>query len=166
MRIKDPPDRKRLKELYRYEPNSGLFYHLIPRGGAKIGDVAGTTLKSGRVQICVDQERHHGHRLAWFYEYGTWPVEIDHKDRNPANNRIKNLREAGRSQNIINSQGWDPHKKKHKLPRGVFKLKNGRFGARIGVNYTIIYLGTSETIEGAEAAYKEAARKYFGEFAP
>lgn len=46
------------------------------------------------------------HRLAWRLYYGRWPgvgMEVDHRNRNPGDNRITNLRLATHGQNQANS---------------------------------------------------------------
>ena len=46
------------------------------------------------------------HRLAWFYVHGVWPTGVvDHKDRDPYNNRIENLRDVPRA---VNNQNQKP----------------------------------------------------------
>lgn len=61
------------------------------------------------------------HRLVWFLYYGRWPEnEIDHVDRNKSNNNIKNLREATRSENMLNRYN-------SQIGKGASKF--------IGVNY-------------------------------
>jgi len=58
------------------------------------------------------------HRLAWFLVYGRNPKgEIDHINGNPSDNRICNLRECTRSQNVMNTRRgngvcWHKTKKK------------------------------------------------------
>ena len=68
------------------------------------GKEAGTLEKTGYIRIKLNGHKYMAHRLAWFYEYGKWPTkEIDHKDNIKHHNWIDNLREATRSENIINS---------------------------------------------------------------
>lgn len=43
------------------------------------------------------------HRVIWYLHHGTLPDLVDHKDGNPANNRLSNLRIATESQNRHNA---------------------------------------------------------------
>lgn len=88
-----------------------------------------------------------------------WP-ETDHANGDGLDNRRANLRRATRSQNSLNGSsrgGSSPFK-------GV-SLKEGRWRARIKVNYREIYLGRFSTPEEAAKAYDDAARDLAGEFA-
>ena len=88
-------------------------------------------------------------------------VVVDHINRNKRDNRRCNLRVCSNAENTRN----------HKLSKrnktgvtGVYKLKNGRYSAAIGVNNKLINLGTFDTIDDATAARKQAERLYHGEF--
>lgn len=68
------------------------------------GDVAGHFRKdNGRCVIRVGGKLLYAHRLIFLLHHGWLPAEIDHIDRNPANNRIENLRAVTRAQNQWNS---------------------------------------------------------------
>ncbi|MCK4500883.1 HNH endonuclease [Candidatus Babeliales bacterium] len=77
---------------------------------------------------------------------------VDHKDRNPANNSLNNLRLATRAQNAWNSK-----------KKGVQKHR-GRYRARITVNGKRISLGLYDTEQEAVDAYEKAAKEHHGEF--
>lgn len=62
---------------------------------------------------------------------------------------------ANRPKNKNNTSGY----------KGVTTLKNGRYMARIVVNYKGVYLGCFETPQEAHKAYKKDEMKYFGEYA-
>ena len=92
-------------------------------------------------------------------------MDVDHVDMNGLNNQKANLRRATRSQNMANSKVRTRNKTGLK---GVALSSRGGpnpFGAFIQVNRKSIYLGMFPTAEAAHAAYREGARKYFGEFA-
>lgn len=89
--------------------------------------------------------------------------EIDHKNRDPLDNRRSNLREATRSENCanrgINSNNTSGFK-------GVdFHKSSGKWRARICVNRKSIDLGLFDKPHDAHEAYVHAANRYFGEFA-
>src|SRR4249920_1606718 len=68
------------------------------------GKIIGTTARKDLIIIRI---RKYGrfplHRIVWLLYYGEpVPHTIDHKDTNPLNNRIDNLRDATTSENAIN----------------------------------------------------------------
>lgn len=100
---------ERLRCLLSYDQGTGLFTWLIDRGnGACAGQRAGTVDRnSGYVLVQIDGRQYRAHRLAWLYVHGRWPRPlIDHIDRNRANNRISNLREATSAINNSNTGRW------------------------------------------------------------
>ena len=96
---------ERLKKLLTYDPNTGVFVCKVNRRRvAKKGDTCGFIRDNGYVVISLNDKEHRAHRLAWLYVYGYFPENgIDHINRNPSDNRIKNLREVSQSCNIRNT---------------------------------------------------------------
>ena len=89
--------------------------------------------------------------------------EIDHKDRNSYNNKLDNLRECTRSQNMANTK-VPPGK--YSSYRGVsYYKRRGKFSAHIKVNQKKKYLGSFEDEVQAAKVYDAAAYEAFGEFA-
>jgi hypothetical protein len=88
--------------------------------------------------------------------YGVDPSrEIDHKDGNPSNNRIGNLREATRRQNCQNVRA-----------KGVrYEPDRKRWVARICIDYRQIYIGRFKTEKEARIAYLAASKSHRGSFA-
>lgn len=160
----------RLREALHYEPTTGAFTWLIPGCGPGGGGVrgvskpAGGISAAGYVRISIDGVRYRAHRLAWFYMTGAWPSEqVDHKNGRRADNRWENLREASQRQNSANMMRTNKSGVK-----GVVRYRGSTremFRANIMVNNRTIYLGSFPTIEEAAQAYRNAAEKYFGEFA-
>ena len=94
----------RLKELLRYDPETGVFTWRATGKGRRLNRQAGTVQATGYLTITIDWRIHLAHRLAFLYVVGDWPPnEIDHIDGDQSNNRWCNLRPATRSQNMANS---------------------------------------------------------------
>ena len=108
---------ERLRELLNYDPDTGEFRRCTSRGGAAAGTLAGCPGGPGSYRIIrVDRVIFLAHRLAWLHSYGVWPTkDIDHIDGDKTNNRIANLREATRAQNVMNAG-----------PRRDNRLRNSR----------------------------------------
>lgn len=100
------------------------------------------------------------HRVAWKLMTGEWPqAEVDHINRNRADNRWCNLREASKAQN---AQNRAVHSNNRLRVRGVRQRKSdGLFEPRIMNKGKAIYLGVYSTIEEAMAARKEAEQRMF-----
>lgn len=147
---------ERLRERLSYEADTGLFRWLVkPSDRYPAGMLAGTANAAGYIQINVDGRLYYAHRLAWLYVTGLWPSDrIDHRDRNKANNKFYNLREATHGNNTTNRI----IPKRSGLPRGVTKI-SGSYHARIKHNKKLIYIGCFHTPEEAHLAFLDAARQ-------
>lgn len=155
--------RRRLKELLVYEPSTGIFRWAKSRVGCRKGDAAGT-LVNGYIGIKLDRRRYLAHQLAFLYMTGEVPVEIDHKNRHPGDNRWHNLRSSTTSQNHANVVV--PHGKSASGIRGVgFRKETGRWFGHIQFEGKRIQLGTFATIEEAAAVRRHAELCIFGEYA-
>jgi HNH endonuclease/AP2 domain len=93
---------------------------------------------------------------------GKWPKqEMDHIDRNRANNVFSNLREATVNQNQANAERYGraaPY-------RGVSRIGKDKWRAILKFDNKSRHLGTYDTRDKAALAYDQAAQKQFGEFA-
>lgn len=89
-------------------------------------------------------------------------VKTDHKDRNGLNNRRCNLRNCSQSDNGCNR---GPQRNNNSTGvKGVYPHRSGRFYARITKDGRTRHLGTFDTVEDAEGAYRLAARELHGEY--
>lgn len=146
---------ERLKELLTYTPETGAFVWKLKCGRRGPGGSAGYINTLGRRIIMIAGKSYIASRLAIFYMTGNWPIgDVDHIDRNRANDAIDNLRICTRSQNNTNSTFEHPRKKKT-LPRGVYK-RGRKFAAHVSVKNKSQYLGSYDTVEEAQQAYFQA----------
>ena len=162
------PSIERLRDLFDYDPETGVLTRKMrPREdfatsrawrihqARYTAEPAGWPDDKGYVRVKVDKDGNFlAHRVIWALAYGSWPVlGLDHRDGDPSNNRLSNLREATKSENAQNQ--------KPVRSTGVFfdaatrGLKR-RFRANIGVNGKQIGLGSFSTHEEAHAAYLAA----------
>ena len=155
---------ERLKELLNYNESTGEFVWIRPTSNrVKQGSVAGAVRDDACITISVDGKEYKAHRLAWLYIYGELPVrEIDHKNCNPIDNRISNLRLSDRVTNNQNKGRASNNKTGYK---GVYFVKRTKmFCAQININGKPKYLGSFTSAIEAYACYVAEAKKLYGEF--
>jgi len=139
---------QRLKELYIYNPETGLFYSKGVAGGAckKSGEIIGSLRKDGYVSIKITTNgkmiAHKAHRLAFLYMNGEFPKEsTDHINGIKSDNRWCNLREVNRSENMWNRKMNSNNKTGYK---GVYPYK-GKFKAMLRWFNKLHTLGVFDT---------------------
>lgn len=109
------------------------------------------------------QGRFMAHRLAYVIMTGELipeGMEIDHKNRNPWDNRWQNLRLATRTQNCVNRG----RTRGRSLPKGIFRYRN-KFVAKLSSSGVVHDLGAFDTPQAAAMAYHRKAVEVHGEFA-
>jgi len=154
---------QQVREMFFYDPNSGIFTRLIGGGNRMAGSTVGSNdmygYKTVRINIVGKRsgKSYKLHRLAWLYVYGTWPIgDIDHINGDRSDNRISNLRDVSRQTNLQNQRMAKNNKSTGLL--GVYPDKN-RFTAKISVNNKSVHLGNFNTALEASEAYVDAKRK-------
>lgn len=147
----------RLKELLCYSPKTGEFtWKVAASRRVKPGTVAGRE-SNGYIQIQLDGIRYYAHRLAWLHQYGKMPEQdIDHVNQKRADNRISNLREVNKSENMQNQSVKGRNTKSGLL--GV-SPHQGKFLARIVSKGIKHHIGCYDTAEEAHKAYLSAKQK-------
>lgn len=151
---------ERLRELFLYNSDDGVFVRKVAvgrHGRHKQGHIAGTKQSRGYIVISVDGRRYVAHRLAWLYTYDRWPVgDLDHINGVKNDNRIANLREATRRQNMQNVR---KHKHNTSGYKGVaWHSQRNKWRAYIFDNYRQKHLGLFDTKEAAAAARAKAEK--------
>lgn len=145
----------RLKELLRYDADTGMFYRMVTTSpNARAGSLAGNKIRGGYMRMSVDGHEQYAHRLAFLYMTGKWPTHhVDHINGDKADNRWCNLRPATPGENMQNKRSAQSNNQVGLL--GV-SPKRGKFTARIGVGRKYTNLGVYTTAEEAQAAYLKA----------
>lgn len=148
-----------MNEILRYDEESGYLFWKTNRGRVKVGDRAGTSNGRGYIIIRVDGKIYPAHRIAWFLKTGEWPVGvIDHINHNGEDNRWCNLRDVSQQENLFNKGLMGNN------TSGItgirFRKEYNKWYAFIGVDGKQKHLGSFETRELAEAAYR-AAKEYY-----
>lgn len=159
---------ERLQEILNYNPKTGIFtwkktLSIRAPAGVNAGGRARNDHREFHL-IGIEGRKYQASHLAWLYVHGTWPEhQIDHRDGNPLNNCIDNLRAASGSQNQANR---GRNKNNTSGYKGVYwDRSSGRWAANIWKNRRKIWLGCHDTAELAHAAYCRAALEHHGEFA-
>lgn len=155
---------EKLRAEIRYDPKTGYFWRLVDRPRSPAGSRADSYRGDGYCRVSVGGRLYYAHRLAWFYMYGLWPEgQIDHRDLDKSNNRIRNLRIATPTQQRANTGLTAANRSGFK---GVNRApKCSKWQARIKIDGREKHLGLFDTPEAAAAAYAEAARQVHHEFA-
>ena len=154
---------KRLRELFDYNTETGLFTRIAPVRKANVGDIAGAKAKNGYITISVDCKRYYAHRLAFIYMNGDCPKTVDHKDRVRCNNKWSNLRESTAQLQEANKTKCQGKTSKYK---GVHFNKNlGKYVARIKIAGNGYHLGCFVDEDDAARSYNDAAINAFGKYA-
>ena len=159
-------DAQLVRELFAYDPETGLLRWRVNISKHKAGAVAGTRSSRGYLSVRYKGRHYLAHRLAFLWMEGRWPEpQIDHRNKNMADNRWGNLREATASQNAANKSMLPANKEGAKGVVKVTRFGVAKFEARIRVDGKQLHLGRFDTRQEAHAAYCNAAEKHFGVFA-
>lgn len=157
-------------EVFSLERATGrLFWAAPPKNHAeKFGREAGyvcngTGKNKSYWQVRFGGKTYKRSRVVFYIVHGRWPEPcVDHINSDSLDDRPENLREVTRVQN---AQNQAPRRNKLSgLPQGVSAYK-GKFRAKITVNKKSRFIGDFTTPAEAHAAYSQARKEYFGEYA-
>ena len=133
-----------LKEILHYNPDTGVFMWKEAKRGRNRFKPAGTYDCNGYLIIKIDYKRYRACRLAWVYMTGKEPEKlIDHINRNVADDRWSNLREATHNQNQQNKS----------------IAKNNTSGHK-GISIATDKRGSGYTYYRAQIGYKDGGTRY------
>jgi hypothetical protein len=149
-----------VRELFYYR--DGELYWKVHKPHTKKDKPAGYLSKKYKI-VSINYKNYLNHRIIFLWHHGYIPKEIDHIDRNSLNNKIENLREATRSQNMFNKLANATNKTG--IKNVVWSNEKKKYKVQINVNKKHIFLGYFNDIELAELTAIEARNKYHKEFA-
>jgi hypothetical protein len=152
---------QRLHHVFDVDVVQGtLIWRNPPTIRVKAGALAGTTNGDGYLQVSVDKEKYYVHRLIWFAAHGVFIKSVDHHNEIRNDNRIGNLRDASKAQNMCN-RGKNANNKSGF--KGVY-WQRGKWVATICTAGKRQYLGRYVSPADAHAAYCAAAAIQHGAF--
>lgn len=152
-----------LRSFLDYDPDTGVFKWKHQGTGRRPDLIAGRVNSHGQHQICIDYRKYYSSRLAWLYVHGEWPRGLmDHKNGDPLDNRLANLRVATYADNARNRKRMVNNKSGYK---GIYQDSANRWRAQIKINNVQKVLGWFDNPSDAHKAYMDAANCHFGEFA-
>lgn len=161
---------QRKRNIYKFDKNEQIGFGYDEKGNYFIFDLE----DYDKIKDYTWRKSNDGH---WNYRNGNNTLQlshiilpeipkyqiIDHKDKNPDNNRKNNLRPANKQTNAQNSK---ISKKNTSGVIGVCKTSSNKWRAYLTINKKQIGLGIYEKFEDAVKARLKGERKYFKEFAP
>lgn len=162
---------ERAKAYFTYEPETGeLLFRIRPRSDfanlnafsrnvGREGKPAGFPF-NGYIGVKIDGKLYKAHRICWLMTFGLLKTdyEIDHINGVRSDNRLENLREVTRSENLrnrgiaINNKSGVP---------GVYWHKHSKkWHSTIYVEKQRFHLGSFISIEDAQKTRVEAEAKF------
>lgn len=150
-----------LRARYKYDPATGAVTLRGSKSRRRVGSVNADGYRVVKVPYEGRRIQIAAHKIAWAIHHGVMPDhDVDHKDLNRRNNRIKNLRKATRSQNLVNRPNVGS------LPKGVTlsRSKSKPYQAQVTICGSYKYLGCFTTPEAAHQAYLAHAVPAWGEY--
>jgi hypothetical protein len=146
------------KDMRYHETLVGGVLRFGNRKKIKEGSIAGHADRLGYLKVVVCGVEFCVHRIAFFLYHGYWPIEVDHINRDKADNRKDNLREASR---LTNCRNKSMMKNNTSGINGVsWDAESGKWKANIRVNKRLINLGRYANICDAESVRVDAEKRY------
>lgn len=150
---------EKLRSYFTYKRSTGELRWAVQKSArAPVGALAGTPHSKGYLRVMVDGKNMYVHRIAWAIVHGEFPLQIDHKNTNRADNRLRNLRPATNSQNNHN-------KKTRKAtntgePNVYFDVRYGSYRACIYADGKRIHLGSFKSLAKAKRAVRHGRAQH------
>lgn len=148
-----------IADYLSYDAKTGSLTWIKPSGKKILtGSSAGTITLTGYRKVRFKGSSYFAHRVAWFLYYCNQPKEIDHINHDRLDNRISNLREVSRKENLRN-KGLTKINRSGTMGVRWDKDRN-RWRSSIKIDGKLIHLGRYLKKIDAIAARKAAEIKY------
>ena len=153
-----------LKEVFAYDPETGILSWRKPWGKRPLGARAGTQRPDGYWVVNYKSEMFFVHRVAYAIHHGDITLgHIDHINGDRQDNRLENLREVTRSENQFNKAMCSNNTSGF---RGVNWHKNSKsWVVRVCTKGKTKILGYFKDLELAGLVADEARNLYHGKYA-
>jgi len=163
MKFSGYPSIDKLKEIFEYDGDTGMFKRLDGSPRALKGWTKGTLTKLNYRTFSIYGKTRLAHILAYALHHGSYPSGmIDHINGDPSDNRIDNLRIATHQQNMCNRKVRCDNTSG--FPGVNFHKSSNKWQASIRVNGQRIHLGSFKTPVEAHEKYIEAVKIHHGEY--
>jgi hypothetical protein len=151
-------DTELIKSSLSYNPRTGeIFRTSSPQ--RRFNNMRADRANGRYKIVSVQGLRFSAHRLAWFLYYGYWPKEIDHINRDGFDNRINNLREVTRSENLRNRKTQSNNAL---AVKGVRKRGKSSYVAAINLPSGRVHIGSYKTEKEAVDSYNRCVKFFYG----
>ena len=151
-----------LHGLFEYKEGF-LYWKVSSSKKIKVGAKAGYLKKTGYCDIRINKKPYLAHRLIFMMFNGYMPIEVDHHDNNPSNNKIENLRASTHFENSRNS------KVRSDSSLGIKNIgwckNSNKFRVVLKINGKAKNFGSFKDLELADLVATMVREKYHGEFA-
>ncbi len=141
---------------YLYYKDGCLYWNCDISRKKRAHSRAGSRGGNGRIQVRINSKNYSASVITYTLHYGTPIGEVDHINRNPADNRIENLRDVSKRDNSLNTS--HVINRKRELPPCVYfdptnKKNHYYIRCRVGGRKRVV--GWAKTPEEAYLKYKE-----------
>jgi len=178
MSTKELPSPELLRQLLRYDPDTGKLYwkertpdmfvdgkhskeHTCSKWNSRHAhkEAFNTKTSCGYFRGSIMGVDIRAHRAAWALHFGDWPKNhIDHLNGNRVDNRIVNLKDVTISENNINRK--IPSNNKSNFIGVWFDAQRGKWVAELSINKERILYKRFSSKDEAITTRKEAEAKY------
>lgn len=164
---KNPFDADFAREMFDYNPETGVITRKQCRISRLIGEEIGRIQRDGYIHVEFGwwSRRYNllAHRLGWLIYHGEWPKDqLDHINGIRHDNRLCNLREATQAQNNANTRMYKNNSSGYKNIK--WEPDRKRYGVFIRYDNKLRRLGRFKTIEEAISVRNAKYEEIYGEF--
>lgn len=150
-----------LHTLVHYDPETGVMTWLKKLSARQyVGDSVGSLKDNGYVWTKIYRKSYAVHRLVWLYMTGAWPTdEVEHVDRNRANNKWVNLENATHQENAGNRT--PRHDSSSGVTGVLWSTKDQAWRATICIDGRKRQIAQSKSLIVAADARRAAEREHY-----